>query len=48
MLPKSPIGQAIAYSLQRWDKLSIYTTVARLQIDNNAVEIHFHYMRDLP
>jgi len=38
VLPKSPIGQAIAYSLQRWDKLSLYTTNARLQIDNNPVE----------
>ena len=38
VLPKSPIGQAIAYSLQRWDKLSLYTTDARLQIDNNPVE----------
>jgi transposase len=38
VLPKSPIGQAIAYSLERWGKLSIYTTDARLQIDNNPVE----------
>ena len=38
VLPKSPIGQAIAYSLQRWDKLSIYASDARLQIDNNPVE----------
>ena len=38
VLPKSPIGQLIAYSLQRWDKLSIYTTDAHLQIDNNPVE----------
>jgi transposase len=38
VLPKSPIGQAIAYSLPRWDKLSLYISDARLQIDNNAVE----------
>ncbi|MEO5999002.1 MAG: IS66 family transposase [Chitinophagaceae bacterium] len=38
VLPKSAIGKAIAYSLKRWDKLSIYTTDARLQIDNNAIE----------
>lgn len=38
VLPQSAIGQAIHYSLQRWDKLSIYTTDARLQIDNNLVE----------
>lgn len=38
VLPKSPIGQAIAYSLARWDKLCAYTTNPRLQIDNNPVE----------
>jgi len=38
VLPKSPIGKAIAYSLTRWDKLCVYTTNARLQIDNNPVE----------
>ncbi len=38
VLPKSPIGQAIAYSLPRWDKLSLYTSNAKLQIDNNPVE----------
>ncbi len=36
--PKSPIGQAIAYSLPRWDKLIIYTTKPWLNIDNNPVE----------
>lgn len=38
VLPQSVIGQAIFYSLQRWDKLSIYTTDGRLRIDNNLVE----------
>jgi transposase len=38
VMPRSPIGQAIAYSLSRWDKLCVYTTNARLQIDNNPVE----------
>jgi transposase len=38
VLPQSAIGQALYYSLQRWDKLSIYTTDASLQIDNNLVE----------
>jgi transposase len=36
--PKSPIGKAIAYCLPRWKKLSIYTTNAMLNIDNNPVE----------
>lgn len=26
VLPKSPIGKAIAYSLPRWDRLSLYAT----------------------
>jgi len=38
VLPQSSIGQAIHYSLQRWDKLSLYTTNACLRIDNNLVE----------
>ncbi|HVY73773.1 MAG TPA: IS66 family transposase [Puia sp.] len=38
VLPKSKIGKAIAYSLARWDRLSLYVTDARLQLDNNTVE----------
>lgn len=38
VLPKSPIGRAIEYNLSRWDKLTLYTTDDRLQIDNNPVE----------
>ncbi len=38
VLPKSLIGKAMAYCLRRWDKLSIYTTDGRLNIDNNPVE----------
>lgn len=38
VLPHSVIGQAIHYSLQRWDKLNTYTTDGRLRIDNNLVE----------
>lgn len=38
VLPKSAIGQALYYSLQRWDKLCLYTTSGALQIDNNLVE----------
>ena len=37
-LPKSPIGKALAYSIERWGKLSIYTTDGLLCIDNNPVE----------
>ena len=38
VLPKSPVGQAIAYCLPRWGKLCIYTSDAKLNIDNNPVE----------
>ncbi|MCU7552943.1 IS66 family transposase [Chitinophagaceae bacterium LB-8] len=38
VLPKSPIGKALAYSVKRWEKLGVYTQDGRLSIDNNAVE----------
>lgn len=38
VLPKSAIGKALAYSLKRWDKLSLYATTSFLCIDNNPVE----------
>lgn len=38
ILPKSPMGQAIAYALNQWDALCIYTTDGELAIDNNASE----------
>jgi transposase len=36
--PKSPMGQAIAYCLPRWEKLSRYIYYPSLEIDNNLVE----------
>lgn len=36
--PKSPIGKALAYSIERWSRLSLYTTNGMLNIDNNPVE----------
>lgn len=38
VVKKSPIAQAMAYFLPRWEKLCIYTRDARLSIDNNQVE----------
>jgi transposase len=38
VLPKSPIGKALGYSIERWDELMIYTTDGKLKIDNNPVE----------
>ncbi|MBK8846969.1 MAG: IS66 family transposase [Bacteroidetes bacterium] len=36
--PQSSIGKAITYNLARWDKLCLYTTDDKLEIDNNLVE----------
>lgn len=38
VLPKSAIGKALAYSIERWDRLSAYVNDGRLNIDNNPVE----------
>ena len=36
--PKSSIGKALAYSIERWERLSLYTQHGMLNIDNNPVE----------
>ena len=38
VLPKSPIGRAIAYTLNRWEKLTLFATNGILEIDNNRIE----------
>ena len=38
VLPKSPMGLAIAYSLNQWDALLRYTDDPALNIDNNTAE----------
>jgi transposase len=38
VMPKSPVGKAIDYTLSRIDALKVYTTAAHLQIDNNPIE----------
>ena len=38
VLPKSSIGKALAYSIQRWGQLMIYAGDGKLNIDNNPVE----------
>lgn len=38
VLPKSPIGKAITYSLNQWDALNRYTDDPILDIDNNISE----------
>jgi hypothetical protein len=37
-LPKSPVGQAVAYALGNWEALVRYSGDADLAIDNNAAE----------
>lgn len=37
-LPKSLSGQAIAYSLNQWDKLTAFLSDGRLELDNNRSE----------
>jgi transposase len=36
--PKSNLGNAVAYALERWDALTEYVKHAKLAIDNNATE----------
>jgi transposase len=38
VLPKSPMGKAIDYTLPRIEALKVYTTDSKLLIDNNPVE----------
>jgi transposase len=38
VLPSSVIGKAIAYTLNLWDKLTVYLQDGKLHIDNNGVE----------
>jgi hypothetical protein len=38
VMPKSPIGRAIAYALKNWTELQRYLEDGRLRIDNNRSE----------
>ncbi len=38
LLPKSPMGKAVDYTLSRTEALKVYTTDGKLKIDNNPVE----------
>jgi transposase len=37
-VPKSKLGEALGYLAKNWEKLNVYTTDGRLNIDNNPVE----------
>jgi len=36
--PKTLLGKAIQYNLNQWDKLTVYLTDGRINIDNNRAE----------
>jgi transposase len=38
VLPQSPLGKAVAYTLGRWEALCLYIADGRLVIDNNSCE----------
>jgi len=38
VLPKSSIGQAIAYTLGLWNRLTRYIDNGQVEIDNNLIE----------
>ena len=38
VLPKSPMAEAINYTLNQWEALNIYTCDGNLAIDNNIAE----------
>lgn len=38
VLPRSPMAQAITYTLNQWDALCVYATQGFLAIENNAAE----------
>ena len=42
VLPKSPEGQAVAYTLSNWKALIRYCEDADFDIDNNGAEKSFH------
>ena len=38
ILPKSPLGQAVSYTLNQWEKLNNYLLDGRLENNNNRME----------
>lgn len=38
VVPKSPIGKAISYTLLQWEKLKTILTDSRIRLDNNLIE----------
>lgn len=44
LLPKSPMGQAVAYALRHWQALVRYLDDGQLDIDNNAAELALRHV----
>jgi transposase len=38
VLPKSPLGKAIDYTLGQWEKLQLFFHHGQIEIDNNGIE----------
>jgi transposase len=38
VLPKSPLGKALAYAQNQWPAMALYLEVAQAEIDNNSIE----------
>lgn len=41
VLPRNPVGEAVAYTLTLWTRLHLYATDGRIEIDNNNLENAF-------
>ena len=37
-VPKSPLADAVAYSVRQWSKLTTFMTDGRVELDNNSAE----------
>jgi transposase len=46
VLPKNSIGNALGYSIERWNELMIYAGDGKLNIDNNPVEPSCNFYQD--
>jgi len=41
VLPRNPVGEAVAYTLTLWPRLNLYATDGRIEVDNNNLENAF-------
>jgi len=41
VLPRNPVGEAVAYTLTLWTRLNLYVTDGRIEVDNNNLENAF-------